>query len=86
MKQEITADNKTQSAKINRIAYLLYMVLVVYLLFSGQYDWALANMGVALIFDPFASVEWQERTKLQKALLFIHLSVLITGAAFLLFS
>jgi hypothetical protein len=85
MKKEITAENKAQSAAINRVAYILYMVLVLFQVIIADYDWAVANMGVALIFDPFAPARWQDRTKLQKAVLFIHLTLLIAGAAFLTF-
>ncbi|MGZ5220685.1 MAG: hypothetical protein ACXWC7_11415 [Chitinophagaceae bacterium] len=85
MKQEISVDNKTQSNKINRLAYMLYMLLVLFQLITGEYDWAVANMGIALVFDPFAPVKWEDRTKLQKTCLFIHLSLLITGATFLIF-
>ena len=46
MKQELTTENKAQSANINRAAYLLYMVLVVFQLVTRDYEWALANMGI----------------------------------------
>lgn len=85
MKQEITANNKTQSDNINRAAYILYMVLVVFQLITEDYEWAITNMGIALIFDPFGSAKWQDRTKPQRAWLLIHLSMLIAGAAFLFF-
>ena len=85
MKKEITVENKAQSASINRVAYVLYIVLVLFQLITGDYDWAVANMGIALIFDPFASAKWQDRTKPQKALLFLHLALLVAGAAFLSF-
>lgn len=83
MKQAITTENNAQSNKINRLAYILYMVLVLFQFITGSYEWAVANMGIALVFDPFASVKWQDRTKSQKALLFLHLALLIAGAIFL---
>lgn len=85
MKQELTAENKTRSNCINRSAYILYMMLVVFQLLTGDYESAVANMGIALVFDPFAPAEWQHRTKPQKVCLFIHLTLLFAGAAFLCF-
>lgn len=84
MKQEITAKIKAQSAQINRFAYILYMILVVYLAVKGNYELALTNMGVALVFDPFdVSVKWQDRTGFQKAWLMIHVAILFVGFAYI---
>ncbi len=58
MKQELTAKNEAQSAKINRAAFVLHMVLVVFQLVAGNYEWAVVNMGIALVFDPFSSAKW----------------------------
>jgi hypothetical protein len=83
MKQIITVKCRRQSTNINRAAYILYMVLVLFQLITGDYDWAVANMGIALIFDPFAPVKWHDRTMSQKTWLLIHLTLLIAGAVFL---
>ena len=83
MKQTIPAENNGQSNGINRVAYILYLVLVLFQLITGDYDWAVANLGIALVFDPFASLKWQDRTKYQKACLLIHLTLLSAGAVFL---
>lgn len=85
MKETITVCNKPQSTNINRAGYILFLVLVLFQVIKGDYDWAVANMGTALVFDPFAPLQWQERTKFQKAWLYIHLTLLITGVAFLFF-
>lgn len=84
MKQAITAKSKAQSTQINRYAYILYMVLVIYLVFKGDYDCALTNMGIALVFDPFdASVKWQDRPRYQKAWLMIHVAIMALGFAYI---
>ncbi len=84
MKQAITAKSKAQSTQIYRCAYILYMVLVIYLAIKGDYEWALTNMGVALVFDPFdASVKWQDRPRHQKAWLMIHLAIMALGFVYI---
>ncbi|CAN5410486.1 hypothetical protein BH10BAC2_BH10BAC2_42040 [soil metagenome] len=84
MKQAITAKNIAKSNKINRYAYVLYMILVVYQLCKGDYDWAATNMGIALVFDPFdASVKWQDRPRYQRAWLTVHVAVMLTGFVYI---
>jgi tetratricopeptide (TPR) repeat protein len=84
MKQAITAKSKAQSKQINRYAYILYMILVIYLVFKGDYDWALTNMGVALVFDPFdPSVKWQDRPRYQKTWLLLHLAIMAMGFVYI---
>jgi hypothetical protein len=84
MKQVITTKNNAQSTQINRYAYILFMGLVIYLVFKGDYDWALTNMGVALVFDPFdASVKWQDRPRYQKAWLLIHVAIMAIGFVYI---
>ncbi len=84
MKQVITAKSKTQSNKINRYAYILYMVLVVYLFLKGDYNWAVTNMGIALIFDPFdSSVKWQNRPPYQRAWLIVHVAITVLGFVYI---
>ncbi len=84
MKQAITAKNKAQTIQVNRWAYILYIVLVVYLVFKGDYDWALTNMGIALVFDPFdASVKWQDRPRYQRAWLIVHVAIMVAGFAYI---
>lgn len=80
MKEAMTAINTVQSNKINRYAYLVYLALVVYLVCKGDYDWAVTNLGIALIFDPFdAAVKWQDRPAYQRAWLIAHLGIVLSG-------
>jgi formate/nitrite transporter FocA (FNT family) len=75
-----------KSNQINRYAYILYIILVIYLVIKGDYEWAVANMGIAMVFDPFdASVKWTDRPAYQKVWLLIHLTLTFAGLAFLLF-
>lgn len=82
MKQQLTAKQIKQSALVNRYAYLLFLVLVTYLLIKGDIEWAVANLGIAMIFDPFdARVKWQDRPLYQRVCLIAH--VILTFAGFL---
>ena len=84
MKQELTAKSNKQAVQANRLAYILYMVLVAYLLFKGNMEWAITNLGVALIFDPFdANVTWQNRPPFQKVWLIVHVTLTLAGFLFL---
>lgn len=85
MNQEISP-TKNQSAGINRYAYFLYLLLVIYQLCTGNFEWAVSSFGIALIFDPFdGSVKWQNRPKYQKIWLLAHLTILLAGFAILVF-
>jgi hypothetical protein len=57
MKQALMAENKAQSNNINRAANILYLVLILFQLITGDYDWAIANTGIALDFDPASFIE-----------------------------
>ena len=78
MKQELSLKTCSKSTRINRYAYALYMVLVIFLAIKGDYEWAFINLGVALVFDPFdTSVKWQNRPFYQKAWLLVHVLVML---------
>lgn len=86
MKHDLTAKQRFQSNRVNRLCYGLYLVLVAYLLVMGDYNWAVANLGIALVFDPFdASVKWHNRPRYQKVWLLCHLALTFTGFFYLLF-
>ncbi len=84
MKEE-TATTKTHTTTAHRLAYFIYLILVVYHLCIGDYEWAISNFGIALVFDPFdSSVKWQHRPMYQKVWLFTHLTLLTAGFVFLI--
>lgn len=86
MKQAITAEQRIQSNRINRVAYGLFLVLVGYLFIKGDYEMAITNLGIAMVFDPFdASVKWNDRPLYQRVWLICHLTLTFAGLAFLLF-
>ena len=69
-----------------RFAYSLYLALVVYQLFIGDYEWAITNFGIAMIYDPFdASVKFYDRPLYQRLWLYAHLTLSLGGFVFLLF-
>lgn len=87
MKQAISSKQLTQSNRINRAGYALFMALAAYLLIKGDYDMAVSNFGIALVFDPFdASVKWSDRPLYQRAWLLCHVSLSFAGFAMIVFS
>ena len=85
MKQAITTNKKTQSDLINRYGYILFLILVIYQAATGDLEWAVANLGIALIFDPFdSSVKWQDRLLYQKLWMIFHLLLVAAGFVYLL--
>ena len=86
MKQELVLKNCSKSTRIIRVAYSLYMILVIYSFVKGDYVWAFTNLGIALVFDPFDStVKWQHRPLHQKAWLLSHVALMLTGLIYLYF-
>jgi hypothetical protein len=55
-----------------RVGYAAFLALVVYYLIKGELANAASNLGIALIFDPFAPAKWEERKGWQKGWLIVH--------------
>jgi hypothetical protein len=86
MKMKLSAETTPKFSPFNRYAYIVYMVLVIYLFIKGDYEWAFTNMGIALIFDPFnPSVKWQQRPIYQKVWLLVHLALTFAGLFYIIF-
>ncbi len=86
MKQEPAVKTTSKFTPFNRYAYVLYMVLVIYLVIKGDYEWAFTNLGIALVFDPFdTTVKWQQRPMYQKAWLVVHVALTFAGLFFIIF-
>jgi hypothetical protein len=84
--KQVTVATKPSATTSFRLAYFLYLVLVVYQLFIGDYEWAITNFGIAMVFDPFdASVNFNDKPLFQKLWLYAHLTLSLSGFAFLLF-
>jgi hypothetical protein len=85
MKQELSAKTAPKFSPFNRYAYIAYMVLVIFLFIKGDYEWAFANLGIALVFDPFdPAVKWSQRPLYQKVWLLAHLALTFGGLAYIL--
>ncbi|MCD6660903.1 MAG: hypothetical protein LT105_12140 [Lentimicrobium sp.] len=85
MKEELAVKNTEQPIIINRIAYAMFVVLAVYLWVTGDFSWAIANFGIALVFDPFdPKVSWTKRPLYQKIWLIVHAMLSIGGFIYLL--
>ncbi|AUD00387.1 hypothetical protein [Spirosoma pollinicola] len=73
-----STQNNPRSIKINRAMYGAFVLLCLYFFLTGSYDDAAANLGVALIFDPFdQTVPWDHRPRWQRAWLITHLLVMV---------
>jgi hypothetical protein len=87
MKQELTDKEKTQTIRIYRYAYSLFLLLVLYLLVRGDIENATINLGIALIFDPFdVNLKWQDRPLYQRVWLLVHLALTFAGFLYLILS
>jgi hypothetical protein len=87
MKQELTDKEKTQTIRIYRYTYGLYLLLVLYLLVRGDIENATINLGIALIFDPFdVNLKWQDRPLYQRVWLLVHLALTFAGFLYLILS
>lgn len=77
--------NQTQTKALNRLLYGGFVLLGLYYLATGELTNALANLGIALIADPFdASVTWKLRPTWQRAWLVVHLLAVLTILVFTL--
>ncbi|MGB5029345.1 MAG: hypothetical protein WBO38_12635 [Chitinophagaceae bacterium] len=86
MKLKLSSETAPKFTPFNRYAYVIYMVLVIYLFIKGDYEWAFSNMGIALLFDPFnPSVKWQQRPIYQKVWLLVHLALTFSGLFYIIF-
>lgn len=86
MKQELFVETTPKFTPFNRYAYVVYMVLVIYLFIKGDYEWAFTNLGIALVFDPFdPSLKWQLRPMYQKVWLLVHLALTFAGLFYIIF-
>lgn len=56
----------------NRILYSGFVLLSIYFVIRGNLGDAASNLGIALIFDPFAPLQWPQRKGWQKAWLLVH--------------
>jgi hypothetical protein len=85
MKQELTDKEAKQPIMVYRMAYGMFLLLVIYYLFRGDVENATINMGIALIFDPFdANVKWQDRPLYQRVWLLLHLFLAFAGLLYML--
>ena len=83
MKEEQTipkTDKKSIDLKgFNKWLYGLFIVSGLYMfIFSDDFMGGVSNLGIALIFDPFnQSIKWKERQLYQKAVLVVHVMLVI---------
>jgi hypothetical protein len=77
-----TTTPRTFSTRFHRVAYTLMVLLGCYFFFfSADTTMGAANMGIALIFDPFdQQVPFGKRPVWQRVWLVVHLLVMATMA------
>jgi hypothetical protein len=75
--QAAKQDKINRTIVLYRILYAGFVLVALWnTLFSSDYGSAAANMGIALIFDPFnPSVSWDQRPLYQRAWLIAHLGI-----------
>lgn len=87
MKKELSAKEVTGSIKINRYAYGIFLLLVIYQLVNRDIENATINLGIALIFDPFdQNVIWKDRPLYQRIWLLVHVALTFAGFLYLVFN
>lgn len=80
MKEELSAETTPTFSPFNRYAYIAFMLLVIYQFSKGDHESAFANLGIALIFDPFnPAVKWQQRPLYQKVWLLVQAALCLGG-------
>jgi len=85
MKPKLSSETTPTFSPFNRYAYVVYMVLVIYLFIKGDYEWAFTNLGIALAFDPFnPAVYWKQRPLYQKIWLLVHVTLTFAGLAYII--
>jgi hypothetical protein len=86
MKDDQTIKTFSRTNRFNRYAYVIYLILVVYLFVKEDYEWAFINLSMSLVFDPFdVSIKWQNRTLYQRGWLLVHVTLVFAGLIFLWF-
>ncbi|MFM2386201.1 MAG: hypothetical protein RL660_958 [Bacteroidota bacterium] len=71
-------------ASFNKFLYIGFLLLGLFLaFFSKDYMQAATTLGIALAFDPFNQEQkWNERPTWQKAVLILHLALVVTMFGF----
>ena len=64
---------------VNRTMYSIFVLISGYFLFfRGDYGDAAANLGIALIFDPFNPQQtWKDRPLYQRVWMIVHVVVVL---------
>jgi uncharacterized membrane protein len=69
-------NTKDVTLKYSRTLYGAFVAVSVYFLLDAQWQNAMSNMGIALIFDPFnQQVTWKDRPAYQKIWLIVHVTM-----------
>jgi hypothetical protein len=72
------ATPKNISPVVNRWMYGGFIALAIFFLVRGEIMNAAANLGIAMIFDPFdQAVKWNERKLYQRIWLFVHVAIVL---------
>jgi hypothetical protein len=85
---ETQKDATAQSPSIfNKMAYGAFVILALYyLIFNKSYTDFMAQLGIALVFDPFdQNIKWGDRPLYQRIWLLVHLAILFGVAIWFFF-
>jgi hypothetical protein len=84
MNQEIT-QSKDYTSTFNKVFYALFVLLSCYFLVRGEFSEAMANLGIALVFDPFnMKTPFPLRPLYQRIWLIAHVTLVFTLLAIVL--
>jgi hypothetical protein len=84
MNQEFT-QRKDHTGTFNKVFYTLFVFVSCYFLIQEEYSEAMANLGIALIFDPFnLKTPFPERPLYQKIWLMTHVAIVFSLLAIIL--
>jgi hypothetical protein len=78
MNQEIT-QRKDYTSTFNKVFYALFVLISCYFLVRGEISEAMANLGIALVFDPFnMKTPFPVRPVYQKIWLIAHVAIVFS--------
>jgi hypothetical protein len=78
--------NPNTNTFINRLGYSMFLLLGIYQVLWGNHcGQGIANLGIAMIFDPFNPQQpWQQRPLYQRIWLLLHVGIVICGFIYLI--
>lgn len=78
--------NTDRTKIFNRVLYTAFVLVAIYLLaIQHQVAEAMSSLGLALIFDPFVPLAWEQRPRYQKIWLLVHVTAVFALLGWMVF-